>query len=74
MTKIDFPGFPGPVRTLFRVFAQNVCESLRMVAFGRRERFLENSLIIQEENTKKNHKRVVYIFICEKTHVNLHKL
>ena len=34
---------------------------------------LKNSLIIQEENTKKNHKRVVSLYVI-KNHVNLHKL
>jgi hypothetical protein len=34
--------------------------------------FLKNSLIIQEENTKKNHKRVVSLYVI-KNHVNLHK-
>ena len=33
---------------------------------------LKNS-IIQEENTKKNHKRVVSLYVI-KNHVNLHKL
>jgi hypothetical protein len=32
---------------------------------------LKNSLIIHEENTKKNHKRVVYVI---QIHVDLHKL
>ena len=35
--------------------------------------FLKNSLIIHEENTKKNHKRVVSLYVI-KNHVNLHKL
>jgi hypothetical protein len=35
--------------------------------------FLKNSLIIQEQNTKKNHKRVVVLYVI-KNHVNLHKL
>ena len=35
--------------------------------------YLKNSLIIQEENTKKNHKRVVSLYVI-KNHVNLHKL
>ena len=34
---------------------------------------LKNSLIIQEQNTKKNHKRVVFLYVI-KNHVNLHKL
>jgi hypothetical protein len=34
---------------------------------------LKNSLIIQEENTKKNHKRVVSLYVI-KNNVNLHKL
>ena len=33
----------------------------------------KNSLIIQEQNTKKNHKRVVVLYVI-KNHVNLHKL
>jgi hypothetical protein len=32
--------------------------------------FFKNSLIIQEENTKKNHKRVVVLYVI-KNHVNL---
>ena len=32
---------------------------------------LKNSLIIHEENTKKNHKRVVYVI---QIHVDLHKI
>jgi hypothetical protein len=35
--------------------------------------YLKNSLIIQEQNTKKNHKRVVVLYVI-KNHVNLHKL
>ena len=35
--------------------------------------YFKNSLIIQEENTKKNHKRVVSLYVI-KNHVNLHKL
>jgi hypothetical protein len=35
--------------------------------------FLKNSLIIQEQNIKKNHKRVVVLYVI-KNHVNLHKL
>jgi hypothetical protein len=34
---------------------------------------LKNLLIIEEENTKKNHKRVVSLYVI-KNHVNLHKL
>ena len=34
---------------------------------------LKNSLIIQEQNTKKNHKRVVVLYVI-KNLVNLHKL
>ena len=37
------------------------------------ESSLKNSLIIQEQNTKKNHKRVVVLYVI-KNHVNLHKL
>ena len=36
-------------------------------------KLLKNSLIIQEQNTKKNHKRVVVLYVI-KNHVNLHKL
>ena len=35
--------------------------------------YFKNSLIIQEEKTKKNHKRVVSLYVI-KNHVNLHKL
>ena len=34
---------------------------------------LKNSLIINEENTKKNHKRVVSVYVIQ-IHVDLHKL
>jgi hypothetical protein len=34
---------------------------------------LENSLIIHEENTKKNHKRVVSVYVIQ-IHVDLYKL
>jgi hypothetical protein len=34
---------------------------------------LKNSLTIQEQNTKKNHKRVVVLYVIN-NHVNLHKL
>jgi hypothetical protein len=34
---------------------------------------LKNSLIIHEENTKKNHKRVVSVYVIQ-IHVDLHKL
>ena len=33
----------------------------------------KNSLIIHEENTKKNHKRVVSVYVIQ-IHVDLHKL
>ena len=36
-------------------------------------KYFKNSLIIQEQNTKKNHKRVVVLYVI-KNHVNLHKL
>ena len=34
---------------------------------------LKNSLIIHEENTKKNHKRVVSVYVIQ-IHLDLHKL
>jgi hypothetical protein len=34
---------------------------------------LKKSLIIHEENTKKNHKRVVSVYVIQ-IHVDLHKL
>ena len=34
---------------------------------------LKNSLIIHEENTKKNHKPVVSVYVIQ-IHVDLHKL
>jgi hypothetical protein len=34
---------------------------------------LKNSLIIHEENTKKNHKRVVSVYVIQ-IHFDLHKL
>ena len=36
-------------------------------------KLLKNSLIIHEENTKKNHKRVVSVYVIQ-IHVDLHKL
>ena len=36
-------------------------------------KYLKNSLIIHEENTKKNHKRVVSVYVIQ-IHVDLHKL
>ena len=35
--------------------------------------YLKNSLIIHEENAKKNHKRVVSVYVIQ-IHVDLHKL
>ena len=35
--------------------------------------YLKNSLIIHEENTKKNHKCVVSVYVIQ-IHVDLHKL
>jgi hypothetical protein len=35
--------------------------------------YLKNSLIIHEENTNKNHKRVVSVYVIQ-IHVDLHKL
>ena len=35
--------------------------------------YLKNSLIIHEENKKKNHKRVVSVYVIQ-IHVDLHKL
>jgi hypothetical protein len=35
--------------------------------------FLKNSFIIHEGNTKKNHKRVVSVYVIQ-IHVDLHKL
>ena len=37
------------------------------------KKLLKNSLIIHEENTKKNHKRVVSVYVIQ-IHVDLHKL
>jgi hypothetical protein len=37
------------------------------------QNMLKNSLIIHEENTKKNHKRVVSVYVIQ-IHVDLHKL
>jgi hypothetical protein len=36
-------------------------------------KILKNSFIIHEENTKKNHKRVVSVYVIQ-IHVDLHKL
>ena len=44
-------------------YIQNVCHFC----------LLKNSLIIHEENTKKNHKRVVSVYVIQ-IHVDLHKL
>ena len=35
--------------------------------------YLKNSLIIHQENTKKNHKRVISVYVIQ-IHVDLHKL
>jgi hypothetical protein len=44
-----------------------------MQHYTRLYKALKNSLIIHEENTKKNHKRVVSVYVIQ-THVDLHKL
>ena len=49
------------------------CEELRARTGNPPLHNLKNSLIIQEENSKKNHKRVVSLYVI-KNHVNLHKL
>jgi hypothetical protein len=43
------------------------------VAFAVFSAVLKNSLIIHDENTKKNHKRVVSVYVIQ-IHVDLHKL
>jgi hypothetical protein len=62
--------------------SKTLCSSLKWIPFTdesfiRRSMIvykrLKNSLIIQEQNTKKNHKRVVVLYVI-KNHVNLHKL
>jgi hypothetical protein len=59
----------------FVPFDQNICRSKQDIKNGKILLYtvLKNSLIIQEENTKKNHKRVVSLYVI-KNHVNLHKL
>ena len=51
------------------------CENLYPGKLPQRQRYniLKNSLIIHEENTKKNHKRVVSVYVIQ-IHVDLHKL
>jgi hypothetical protein len=51
----------------------NLSFSTRGSSFFLHYLHLKNSLIIQEQNTKKNHKRVVVLYVI-KNHVNLHKL
>ena len=56
--------------------SQNIVNILNVHAFLNsydQQLVLKNSLIIQEQNTKKNHKRVVVLYVM-KNHVNLHKL
>ena len=47
---------------------------INLELFSQNKSYLElkNSLVIQKENTKKNHKRVVSLYVI-KNHVNLHK-
>jgi hypothetical protein len=47
--------------------------SLVTSTFAMQSMLLKNSLIIHEENTKKNHKRVVSVYVIQ-IHVDLHKL
>jgi hypothetical protein len=60
-TKIIKIGLVEPMLWLFKMRAHQIYI------------LLKNSLIIQEQNTKKNHKRVVVLYVI-KNHVNLHKL
>ena len=46
-----------------------MCQTLYIIIYI----YFKNSLIIQEENTNKNHKCVVSLYVI-KSHVNLHKL
>ena len=46
---------------------------IAMQLFQSVKHLLKDSLIIQEENKNKNHKRVVSLYVI-KNHVNLHKL
>jgi hypothetical protein len=50
-----------------------VVEKQIILTLGQPKIQFKNSLIIQEENAKKNHKRVVVLYVI-KNHVNLHKL
>jgi hypothetical protein len=50
----------------------NLAQTLVFLRFNFSKR-LKNSLIIHEENTKKNHKRVVSVYVIQ-IHVDLHKL
>ena len=50
-----------------------VCCMLKVVCCIYVYILLKNSVIIHEENTKKNHKRVVSVYVIQ-IHVDLHKL
>jgi hypothetical protein len=43
------------------------------IPLGILDYYLKNSLIIHEENTKKNHKRIVSVYVIQ-IHVDLPKL
>jgi hypothetical protein len=51
-------------RYIYKVMQRPILYSIYII--------FKNSLIIQEQNTKKNHKRVVVLYVI-KNHVNLHK-
>jgi hypothetical protein len=57
------------VITLLTTRLMTVTDLLQVVP----TRILKNSLIIHEENTKKNHKRVVSVYVIQ-IHVDLHKI
>jgi hypothetical protein len=57
------------VITLLTTRLMTVTDLLQLVP----TRILKNSLIIHEENTKKNHKRVVSVYVIQ-IHVDLHKI
>jgi hypothetical protein len=51
----------------------DVISVLLFILYTGLENFVKNSLIIHEENTKKNRKRVVSVYVIQ-IHVDLHKL
>jgi hypothetical protein len=78
-TNMEMVGKRFPYLAKYKVYGSpkptlrsNVCVLTACTGAGL-EILLKNSLIIHEENTKKNHKRVVSVYVIQ-IHVDLHKL